>query len=261
MNAQSRVEPTSIVGVLAQALPALGAVHKNKKNPAFKSNYADLTAVLQALAPITEHGLWFRQEARRSENGVALETFYIHESGAELSAGITTVPVNKADAQGYGSAQTYCRRYALLTAFGLSADDDDGNAAAKSPHRQEAAKQAAHEELQQQLEQSVEQVKHDARKDPWGKFYSGKAALHKGLNAHAAELRRIGDEGVFDDLEAYLTSPEYVEFVQIAGEHAPHYLEGGPPAPEEFIGIFTLEQRARDLIALRGNQPAEKETA
>lgn len=140
MNAQSKMEPTSIVGVLAQALPALGAVHKNKKNPAFKSNYADLTAVLQALAPITEHGLWFRQEARPCENGVALETFYIHESGAELSAGITTVPVNKADAQGYGSAQTYCRRYALLTAFGLSADDDDGNAAAKSPPRQEAAK-------------------------------------------------------------------------------------------------------------------------
>jgi hypothetical protein len=125
----------------------------------------------------------------------------------------------------------------------------------------EPAKQAAHEELQQQLEQSVEQVKHDARKDPWGKFYSGKAALHKGLNAHAAELRRIGDEGVFDDLEAYLTSPEYVEFVKIAGEHAPHYLEGGPPAPEEFIGIFVLEQRARDLIALRGNQPAEREPA
>lgn len=132
MNAQTPFEPTSIVGVLAQALPALGAVHKNKKNPAFKSNYADLNAVLQAIAPVTEHGLWFRQEGRPSDKGVALETFYIHESGAELSAGVTEVPVNKNDAQAYGSAQSYCRRYALLTAFGLCADDDDGNAAAKA---------------------------------------------------------------------------------------------------------------------------------
>lgn len=148
MNSQTKVEPVSIIGVLAQALPALGAVHKNKKNPAFKSNYADLTAVLQALAPITDHGLWFRQEARPCENGVALETFYIHESGAELSAGITTVPVNKADAQGYGSAQTYCRRYALLTAFGLSADDDDGNAAAKAaPRVEQPAKTVSEDDL------------------------------------------------------------------------------------------------------------------
>lgn len=132
MNVQSKVEPASIVGVLAKALPSLGSVHKNKKNPAFKSNYADLNAVLAALEPLAEHGLWFRQESRPSDKGVALETYYIHESGTELSAGVTEVPVNKSDAQAYGSAQSYCRRYALLTAFGLCADDDDGNAAAKS---------------------------------------------------------------------------------------------------------------------------------
>lgn len=91
--------------------------------------------------------------------------------------------------------------------------------------------------------------------------YNCKTALHKGLTTHQAELRRIGDEGVFDDLDGYLTSPEYQEFVKIAGKHAPHYLEGGPPAPDEFVGTFALEQRARDLIALRGNNPAEKETA
>ena len=54
-----------------------------------------------------------------------------------MSAGITHVPVQKSDAQGYGSAQTYCRRYALMAAFGLAADDDDGNAAAKASPRQQ----------------------------------------------------------------------------------------------------------------------------
>lgn len=101
--------------------------------------------------------------------------------------------------------------------------------------------------------------KHDARKDPWGKFYSGRSALHKGLVTHEAELNRIGVEGTLDDLETYLTSPEYTEFVQIAGEHMPHYLEGGDPAPPEFRGIFAVEQKARDMIVIRGNVPAEQE--
>lgn len=108
------------------------------------------------------------------------------------------------------------------------------------------------------LEPMVEEpTRHDARKNPWSKFYSGKSALHKGLTVHQAELTRIGDEGTFDDLEDYLTSPEYVDFVTVATNHAPHYLDGGPPAPEEFVGCFKLEQRARDMIAIRGNQPAE----
>lgn len=138
MNAQSKIEPASLVGVLAQALPALGAVHKNKKNPAFKSNYADLTAVLAAIAPIADLGLWFRQSPVQIDGGVGIETFYVHESGQEMSAGITPVPVNKNDAQGLGSAMTYGRRYGLMTAFGLSADDDDGNAAARAAPRQQA---------------------------------------------------------------------------------------------------------------------------
>lgn len=90
-------------------------------------------------------------------------------------------------------------------------------------------------------------------------IYNCKTALHRGLTVHQAELRRLGDEGVIDDLEAYLTSAEYQEFLKIAGEHAPHYLEGGEPAPEEFVGCFALETRARDLIMLRGNTPADQE--
>lgn len=137
MSAQSRVEAVSITAVLAAVLPELGAVHKNKTNPAFRSSYADLTSVLTAIAPIAEHGLWFRQVPVQIDGGVGIETFYVHESGVELSAGVTPVPVNKNDAQGLGSAMTYGRRYGLMTAFGLSADDDDGNAARGSVTRKE----------------------------------------------------------------------------------------------------------------------------
>lgn len=131
MNAQSQIEP-SIVASLAKALAEIEGVQKNKQNPHLKNKYADLSAVIEAIQPIAAHGLWYRQVSKRDAEGALVETFYIHESGAELSAGETFVPANKKDPQGFGSALTYCRRYALQTAFGLAPDDDDGEAATKS---------------------------------------------------------------------------------------------------------------------------------
>lgn len=141
MNAVSKIQP-SLIGALAKALPEIGSVSKNKENPAFKaggkvSKYADLPAIIDALEPIRAYGLWFRQVAREHDAGAAIETFYVHESGEELSAGVTFMPTSKRDAQGFGSALTYCRRYALQTAFGLATEDDDGNSAPK-PDKVEA---------------------------------------------------------------------------------------------------------------------------
>src|SRR5690606_4965418 len=40
-------------------------------------------------------------------------------------------PVSKRDAQGFGSAITYARRYALMAIAGIAPVDDDGNEAVK----------------------------------------------------------------------------------------------------------------------------------
>ena len=122
-----------LIGALAKALPELEGAKKNKANPAFKSKYADLGAVIEALEPIRAHGLWYRQVAHENADGVMIETIYIHESGESLSAGPLFMPALKRDAQGFGSALTYARRYSLLTAFGLATEDDDGNAAVARP--------------------------------------------------------------------------------------------------------------------------------
>lgn len=89
----------------------------------------------------------------------------------------------------------------------------------------------------------------------WGGRYPNRTKLREARVVHHAELERIGAQGVFDDLDAYLTSPEYQDYIKIAGEQFPTWLEGElpPDAPPEYVQTFRLEQKARDMIALRGN--------
>lgn len=108
---------------------------------------------------------------------------------------------------------------------------------------------------------AAEPAQEQAKPRNWGGRYPTKTALHRGLIVHQAELNRLGVEGTFDDLDMYLTSPEYQDFIKQAGDHAPHYLDGPRPegVPPEFIQTFDLETKARDMIALRGNVPADME--
>jgi hypothetical protein len=71
------------------------------------------------------------QVFRESSGGVTIETIILHESGEQFSCGPLFVPAIKNDAQAYGSAITYARRYSLQTAWGVPSDDDDGNGASK----------------------------------------------------------------------------------------------------------------------------------
>lgn len=124
-----------LFAALAKAQGKIGAAIKDSTNPHFRSKYADLSSVVAAIKPaFAENGLGFYQRFTQAEGGVCVETVIFHESGQELSTGPLFVPATKADAQGYGSAITYARRYSLQTAAGVPADDDDGNAAAKSAY-------------------------------------------------------------------------------------------------------------------------------
>jgi hypothetical protein len=141
-NEENRMTETGIIAALAAALPKLEGAKKNANNPHFKSKYADLGSVIDALEPLKEHGLWFIQISKERDNGACFETVVIHgPSGSQMSMGETFVPADRNNAQGFGSAQTYARRYGLLSAFGLATEDDDGNAAAKAPPAKKDAPQ------------------------------------------------------------------------------------------------------------------------
>lgn len=111
---------------------------KDSTNPHFRSKYADLGNVVDAIKPhLEEQGLAFFQKFHECDKGIKIETIVIHESGESISNGILFVPVTKNDAQGFGSACTYARRYSLQSAFGVAPDDDDGNAASQPRQQQQ----------------------------------------------------------------------------------------------------------------------------
>ena len=128
---------------------------KDKSNPYFKSTYADLTSVINAVNQGTQFGLKFNQF-------VEFETHLVTKSREDImkdgTKSITTaqvlerdiwvrtvvnhillgvvecrVPVlikgsDKDDPQKMGSAITYAKRYGLQSIYGLG-QDDDGNLA------------------------------------------------------------------------------------------------------------------------------------
>lgn len=125
-----------------KAQSAFGPALKTSVNPAFKSRYSDLASCIDAvMEALNSNGLALMQIPADCESGVCVETLFVHESGEILNGGKFRAPVTKQDAQGYGSATTYARRYGLMAACGIAPEDDDGNAAAKAaPQRAAPAK-------------------------------------------------------------------------------------------------------------------------
>jgi len=119
-----------------QFAPAL----KTATNPHFRSKYVDLAGCVEAVMDaLNSEGIALVQRSHQSDNGVNVETVFIHESGETMSAGTLHVPAAKHDPQGYGSALTYARRYSLMAACGIAPEDDDGNAASAKVSKEQVA--------------------------------------------------------------------------------------------------------------------------
>jgi hypothetical protein len=136
------------IGELAKALAAaqgeIRAAEKDRENPFFKSSYATLASVWDAIrGPLSKHGLAIVQSPQlRADGSLVLETELMHSSGQWLASVYPIKPV-KPDPQGYGSAITYARRYQLAAMVGVAAEeDDDGNADPPPPPAEPLANEA-----------------------------------------------------------------------------------------------------------------------
>jgi hypothetical protein len=122
----------AIASAFVKAQRGFSPALKTSTNPHFRSKYADLSACVEAVIDaLNDNGIGLIQRTSEDATGVTVETVFIHESGEMLECGKLHVPAAKQDPQGYGSALTYARRYALMAACGIAPEDDDGNAASR----------------------------------------------------------------------------------------------------------------------------------
>ena len=125
---------SAIAKAFVEAQKEFAPALKTSTNPHFRSKYVDLAGCVEAvLDALNNHGFALIQKTHDCDNGVKVETIFMYESGEQISGGVISVPADKQNAQGYGSALTYARRYSLMAACGIAPEDDDGNAATKAP--------------------------------------------------------------------------------------------------------------------------------
>lgn len=122
-----------IAAALAKAQGAIKGAAKDRTNPHFKSQYADLASVWEACrAQLAANGIAVVQGVESEGQTVRVETTLAHSSGEWITSSLT-LPVAQVTAQGVGSAITYGRRYGLSAMVGIAPTDDDDGEAASAP--------------------------------------------------------------------------------------------------------------------------------
>ncbi len=125
----------SLISKLFAVANKVPAIQKNSINPHFGNTYVSLDRVLETVLPVlAEDNLMLMQWPTNVSGVPALRTV-IYDIETEESMEDTMMLVLERDnPQGQGSALTYAKRYAILSIFGLTADeDDDGQKASTGP--------------------------------------------------------------------------------------------------------------------------------
>jgi len=124
----------SLLKSLSQFQSEITPISKDANNPFYKSAYASLEQIQEHIKPILINcGLVIIQKNINNECGLFVETNIIHVESGETITSIFPVIVQKADAQSYGSAVSYAKRYSITGLLNLTIQDvdDDGNNAGK----------------------------------------------------------------------------------------------------------------------------------
>jgi hypothetical protein len=224
----TKAKPDTLAGAMSAAFAEIEAATKGANNPHFKSKYADLGAVIDAVKPaLIAHDLFFTQHCHPAEDGVMVETVLGHASGEEKSLGKLFVPANKRDAQGFGSALTYARRYGLMTAFGVPAEDDDGNAASRSTN-------------------GAANINGPAPREKLDGPHTSKTALKAAVEMIRAEVRKAETNETIDAL-----LETHKRTINQARRDWPALIDGFPDIPEDGGLRGTIAQQ-REVVAEDG---------
>ena len=133
----NRPAHTCLVDALAAAQGEIGHANHDRTNPAFKSAYATLAAVREAVRdPLARHGLALTHTIEQGDGYVAVGTALLWGPTERLETSIV-IPLAATTAHAVGSAVTYGRRYGVMALLAIAAgeDDDDGQAAVREAPR------------------------------------------------------------------------------------------------------------------------------
>jgi hypothetical protein len=160
MNTSDNID--AIAAALAKAQAEMTNPVFNKTNPHFKSNYADLASVLNAVRPaLAKNGIAIMQMSGMEEAGVVLYTRLTHTSGQWIQS-VYPVTISQKH-QDIAAAMTYAKRISLSAMAGVAGeDDDDGNAANNAPvNTVRAAKQTPKPVAQGYSDEESARITHD----------------------------------------------------------------------------------------------------
>jgi hypothetical protein len=153
-----------IAEALVSAQKEIRFAAKDSTNPHFKSKYANINSVIEAVKkPLNDNGIAILQSLSPSDdNKLHLTTRLLHSSG-EWIEDTAVCPIQKQDPQGLGSAISYIRRYSISSLCALYADDDDGQSAAlnAADYLQRINHSETLEELQSNYNFVMGEVKND----------------------------------------------------------------------------------------------------
>jgi hypothetical protein len=121
------------------------AVPMDSKNPFLGNSFASLGAVISTTRPVlVKHGLSITQAVYSEGDHIGVRTIIIHVEGGRLESAVSLAIEDKKGltaAQEAGCIITYLRRYALMAALGLYAEEDtDGSGKAEGTKERPAAK-------------------------------------------------------------------------------------------------------------------------
>lgn len=158
---RSSATTNDIAAALAKAQGAFHTAAKSNVNPHFRTRYASLADVMEAVRkPLSDNGLAIVQAPDMRRGAFVLVTRLTHASGQWFES-LYPLPSNGGPQQ-LGSAITYARRYALAAMLSVVADEDDDGEVAKDATASVKQPPKAHrpdpEVLADRLKKSIDQL-------------------------------------------------------------------------------------------------------
>jgi len=146
----------NIALALLKVQQELDPIKKGKKG--YNYTYAELQAVLdETVTKLNAAGVVVLQPIQPAvkDHHARVETLLIHADSGEQISAAAEVPWRSDskmnDAQSYGSAVTYARRYSLVSLLAIATEDDDGKSAHKRPTNNHVSREASPQDFRKLL--------------------------------------------------------------------------------------------------------------